>query len=675
MAILLGIDTGGTYTDAVVFDDQNGVIASAKALTTKYDLTVGIREAVEHVLADSDHASDIRLVSLSTTLATNAIVEGQGAPICLLLIGYPPDALDHEGLRQVVGGDPVIFVDGGHTVIGEEQAPLDLTAARRAIEMYASRVAAFAVSGYFAVRNPEHELAARQLVRELSDLPVTCGHELTSNLNAPRRALTAALNARLIPFLRQLIVAVQTMLAEEAIDAPLMVVKGDGSLVDARVALERPVETILSGPAASVVGARYLSGESDMMVVDMGGTTTDIAMLRGGRPVLNQDGAVVGGWRTMVEAVAIHTFGLGGDSEIRPSETEVEGLTIGPRRVVPLSLLAYLHPQSLEAMRRQREKRTPGAFDGQFVLRQRPLSAAQGALSPLEQQVWNATAAGPATLDSVLWDSRSTYFIRQAVAHLIERGLLVASALTPSDVAHVLGHQRDWSLDAAQLGAELWLRSRASSGANLDRDVDELCRRVMRQLTLQAGRSVVGVAVAEAHGVSLDTCLPLRRLFVDRAFMQTNGGQPDVLDVSLVLNHALVAIGAPVATYYPTVAERLHTRLCIPSHAAIANAVGAVAGGVTQTVRVQIKPLDEGETFRVHLPTGIRDFGALEEAADCAMQEARSLAEIHGRQAGAADLQVQVQRQDNVVVVKKLEIFLGSEVTATAVGRPRLAER
>ncbi|MDW8072471.1 MAG: hydantoinase/oxoprolinase family protein, partial [Anaerolineae bacterium] len=321
MALSLGIDTGGTYTDAVLFDELRGVIASAKALTTKYDFTVGIREAVEGVLMDGSLSRMFRLVSLSTTLATNAVVEGHGAPICLLLIGYPPDTLEYEGLGQVMKGDPVVFIQGGHTVTGDEQAPLDLVAVRQAIETHAAHVAAFAVSGYFAVRNPEHELRVRQLIREMTHLPVSCGHELSSNLNAPRRALTAALNARLIPFLYQLITAVRALLHEKGITAPLMVVKGDGSLVEAQLALERPVETILSGPAASVIGARYLSGEQNMVVVDMGGTTTDIALVQNGRPVLNRDGAVIGGWHTMVEAVAVHTFGLGGDSEVQPCST------------------------------------------------------------------------------------------------------------------------------------------------------------------------------------------------------------------------------------------------------------------------------------------------------------------------------------------------------------------
>ena len=249
---LLGFDTGGTYTDAVLFDPETGtVLAAAKALTTKHDLAIGLRGALDGVLQGS--TDDIALVSMSTTLATNAIVEGQGSPICLLLLGYEPSALDRADLRRALGHDPVCFIAGGHAPTGDEQASLDLVALEAAINRHAANVAAFAVSGYFSVRNASHEIAARELIRRLTGLPVTCGHELTSRLDAPRRALTAALNARLIPQLQQLIRAVETLLAEKGIRAPLMVVKGDGSLVSADFAMTRPVETILSGPAASVV--------------------------------------------------------------------------------------------------------------------------------------------------------------------------------------------------------------------------------------------------------------------------------------------------------------------------------------------------------------------------------------------------------------------------------------
>jgi N-methylhydantoinase A/oxoprolinase/acetone carboxylase beta subunit len=669
MAILFGIDTGGTYTDAVLWDDEAGVMASAKALTTKHDLSIGIRHAVERVLPDPP--PDIRLVSLSTTLATNAIVEGQGSPICLLLLGYPPDALDRAGLRQALGDNPVVFIDGGHTVTGEEQMPLDLEAARRAVQAYAPKVAAFAVSGYFGVRNPAHELAVRGLIREMTGVPVTCGHELTSNLDAPRRALTVALNARLISLLQQFILAVRAMLVEKAIHAPLMVVKGDGSLIDAQVALERPVETILSGPAASVVGARHLLSEDDVFVVDMGGTTTDIALLRDGRPVLNPGGATVGGWRTMVEAVAVHTFGLGGDSEVVLDGEE--GLVVGPRRVVPLSLLAYQYPEMLEILRRQAARPGVEPYDGQFVLRQRPLDTAQGSLSETQAEIWEALAAGPLPLADLFRNVQISHFRRRALARLVERGLAVMSSFTPTDAAHVLGYHHDWSLEAAQLGAELWVRRAPEARREPGENARDFCQRVMRQVTVQAGRALVATALAEAYGVNLDGQDVWRRLFVDRALME-DGREGALLDVALTLRRPLVAIGAPVETYYPAVAERLHTRLCIPPHAEIANALGAVAGGVMQTVNALIKPLDDDSGFRVHLPIGIHDFLDMEEAAAYAMEEASLLAQAQAQRAGAVNVQVQTRREDHIIRLQDEDVYFGSEVTATAVGRPRLAD-
>lgn len=668
MAILLGVDTGGTYTDAVLFDDDTQqVLGSAKALTTKHDLSIGIRHALQAVLADP--LPDIRLVSLSTTLATNAIVEGHGNPICLLLLGYPPDALERSRLREALGDDPVVFIQGGHTVSGEEQAPLDLEAAGQAIQAHAPCVAAFAVSGYFAVRNPTHELAVRRLIREITPRPVTCGHELTSNLDAPRRALTAALNARLISLLQGLILAVQDMLLERGIHAPLMVVKGDGSLIEAQVALERPVETILSGPAASVVGARHLSGEDDVFVVDMGGTTTDIALLRGGRPMLNLEGATVGGWRTMVEAVAVHTLGLGGDSEIRLDKDE--GLAVGPQRVVPLSLLGHQVPHILDTLNRQVAQASLRPDDGRFALRQRALDSGQTSLPSPQAELWDQLARGPLALSGLFRDSRTGYFQRRGLERLVERGLVVLSSFTPTDAAHVLGHHQAWSGEAARLGAELWVRRAAESGWARDGGVVGFCQRVMQQVALQSGRALVITALSETHGLNMAGHDLWRRLFIDRAL---NGNPEDgsLVEVALTLRRPLVAIGAPVATYYPAVAASLRTRLCIPPHAEIANAVGAVVGGVMQTVHALIKPL-EGEAFRVHLPTGIQDFAGLEEAAAYATEQASLLAAAHARRAGASAVRIHARREDHIVRLRSEEVYFDTEISATAVGRPRLA--
>src|SRR5690606_37706869 len=305
---LLGIDTGGTYTDAVLFREPDGVIAKAKSLTTRHDLAEGIAGAVDAVLAASAVApADIGMVSLSTTLATNALVEGQGGRIALVMIGFGQKDLARSGLADALGSDPVVFLPGGHDVHGSE-TPLDMTALDDALAKLSGTVSAFAVAGYFAVRNPGHELRVRDRLRELTGLPVTCSHELSAKLGGPRRALTTLLNARLVPVIDRLIDACQGFLARRGIAAPMMVVRGDGALISSAKARLRPIETILSGPAASLVGARYLTGLDRAIVSDIGGTTTDIAVLEGGLPRLAEDGAVVGGHRTMVEAVALRTF-------------------------------------------------------------------------------------------------------------------------------------------------------------------------------------------------------------------------------------------------------------------------------------------------------------------------------------------------------------------------------
>lgn len=662
---LLGFDTGGTYTDAVLFDPVHGTVAAAaKALTTKQDLAIGLRGAMEAVLRQLP-VDDIGFVSLSTTLATNAIVEGQGSPICLLLLGYEPSALDRAGLRRALGHDPVCFIAGGHSATGDEQAPLDLPALEAVVRTHSANVAAFAVSGFFSVRNPAHELAARELVGRLTGKPVSCGHELTSKLDAPRRALTTALNARLIPQLQQLIRAVESLMAEKGVRAPLMVVKGDGSLVTAEFALARPVETILSGPAASVVGARHLAGEEDVVVADMGGTTTDIALLSGGLPVLDREGAFVAGWRTMVEAVAVHTYGLGGDSEVH---RDGNGILVGPRRLVPLSLLCHQYPAMLEALRSQHgaERLEPGA--GRFALRNRSLDTSAASLPPSQARVWAALADGPVPLT----DLAGGYAAAKAIERLVERGLVIVSGFTPSDAAHILKLHREWSEEAARLGAELWIRDDEAAARPADPDAAALACRVVEAAILQSGRAIVDAALATAGDDGLATGGPLGLRLVDRALGGPDGARR-LLTISISLGRPLVAIGAPVGSYYPEVARRLGTRLVIPPHAGVCNAVGAVAGGIIQSVSALITAPNEG-LFRVHLPIGNADFTDLDRAAAHALAEASALATSKARTAGAADIELRQHRADKVHRDPSgLQIFIESRIEVAAFGRPRVA--
>ena len=180
----LGVDTGGTYTDAVVYDEtRRTIVAKAKAPTTHDDLAVGIAAAIEGAVARSPaDPGAIEMVSLSTTLATNALVEGTGRPAALVMIGFEPDALDRGGLRVAIGTDAVIEVAGGHGSHGEEVAPLDVDDLSGRVDAVADSVDAFAVTAQFATRNADHELAARDLIRARTGKPVTCSHVLSLSL-------------------------------------------------------------------------------------------------------------------------------------------------------------------------------------------------------------------------------------------------------------------------------------------------------------------------------------------------------------------------------------------------------------------------------------------------------------------------------------------------------------
>jgi N-methylhydantoinase A/oxoprolinase/acetone carboxylase beta subunit len=428
------------------------------------------------------------------------------------------------------------------------------------------------------------------------------------------------------------------------------------------------VETILSGPAASVVGAHHLSGENDVFVVDMGGTTTDIALLKGGRPVLNVEGATVGGWRTMVEAVAAHTVGLGGDSEVWFDAGPA--LAIGPQRVVPISLLAHEHPGIIERLHAQAAREPAHDNDGRFALRLRNLDGGRANLTATETRLWEAMTDGPVALEKLFAGDHP----ERSLKRLVRRGLVVTAGFTPSDACHVLGHHKSWSVEAAGLAATLWARRAAAYGIAPDGDIEAFAAQVMEGVVARSAEAIIATALAEGDHVKTIAGDGLGRHFLAHALAPKHDDDGGFLDIALTLRRPLVAIGAPAATYFPAVAERLNTRLVVPTHAEVSNAVGAVAGGVTQTVKTLITAPDEMR-YRMHAPSGIQEFANLEQAAEAAEQEARTLAEAHARDAGAVEVRVEVERNDTIAKGKDgSQVFIESEIIATALGRPRLGE-
>jgi len=669
MRYFLGIDTGGTYTDAVLLDQDKQVVAAAKSLTTRFDLAVGISASLDRL--PKEGLAQVMLVSLSTTLTTNSVVEGKGSPICVLLAGYEAAQIKSSGLLELVGAEAIVSLPGGHDAGGHPAAALDEAASKAAILRHAPRVSAFAISASFAVRNPAHEQQLRAWVEALCDKPVTCGHELASSLGAPRRALTVALNARMISHIKALIESVKRTLALHEVSAPLMMVKGDGTLVNVASALQRPVGTVLSGPAASLLGACALSGLSDAIVADMGGTTTDIAIVRGGQPALSFDGAMIGSWRPMIEAVKVYAIGLGGDSEIRMLGGQ--GLAIGPRRVLPLSLLAHEHPKVLAVLERQQTE-SPHASQIRFVQRLQSHDALIDRLPDDELRAWEQLAQGPLDMEHCNIHDR---VMSRALARLERKGLAIYSGFTPSDAAHVLGLSTHWSHDAAVFGARIWARQMRhlyglgtwtlGDAVAPSRQVVDLVIATISQKLIEAGLNDAG-QLNESNAGRLAGLLT--QLALSPGPSAGTAGANPLFKLQFAPDLPLVAVGAPAGSYYPAVACGLGIALVLPPFGEVANAVGSVFGRVSQRVHMTVTQPVRG-VYRVFTPEGPRDFAALTPALELARELAGVQAQARALQAGAASATLSFTQSDNSVSNDiDGDMFFEAIVTAIASGPP-----
>lgn len=636
----LGVDCGGTYTDAVVYDMDGGeVLASAKYPTSHHELTRCIDGVLDSL--PGDMLRQVSLACLSTTLATNAIVEGRGGGACLILIGYGAAA------EVAPFGARVVRLGGGHDVRGEEAEPLDEAALRSAVREIDEAADAFAVSSYFSVRNPVHEIRARNIIARETGKPIVCGHELSMQLDAPRRATTAAINARLIPLITALITSVRSILAGRKIRCPLMVGRGDGTLMGSDMALERPVETILSGPAASVVGALTLSGRREGVVIDIGGTTTDIAWVKDGLPPINSEGAVVGDLATRVEAIDIRTIGLGGDSWIRLSRDG--GMEMGPRRVLPIALLGAEEYVLAELARIDASRSRWSVRDMMsFWIRTGDAEPCEAAEAELSSRLEN----GPLShLELKSADLNPDASLR--IMSMEHRGAVMRSSLTPTDIFNAAGE--------SQVGNAFLSRAAVDTAARLaGTSRDELIRKVKDMARATIARQV------------LVFLLGLEEKDKDLLDMWMNGAATRGLKLDLSLQAPILAAGAPAALFLAPLASFLSGECVIPPCMEVANAVGAVAGVVSHREEVLIRRQPD-ESYRAFASDGRYDHADLRSATAAAREKASALAKHAARSAGAGELEIDRREEDFTITDPGgTPLVLERKIAVRAFGRPRM---
>ncbi|MDR1313777.1 MAG: hydantoinase/oxoprolinase family protein [Deltaproteobacteria bacterium] len=643
---MLGLDTGGTNTDAVLFDPEaRTVVASAKDFTTHYDLSVGIRGALGKMLEiiSRETSARIKSVNLSTTLATNSIAEGVSHRVGLVLVGFDERQDIVQDLVQQLPSCTPLFIRGGHDFYGREAAPLDEAALAEGIGLMAADTRAWAVSSFFSVKNPAHEMRVAELIREHApgeDRPITLGQNLTGELGATRRAATAALNAGLVLIIRRLLDAVKASLRELGLNVPLMVVKGDSGVVSELWARERPIETVVSGPAAGCAGAALLAkgfldpGERNLWVLDVGGTTADLAYLENGRPRTNVNGATVGAWTTMVRAVETTTMGLGGDSLVDFDDDKE--LTLGPRRVLPLCRLAEAHPETVDLLSPGVHKVSTETLCRFFTPNLQPDTGMNHYEAEISELL---KSRNPLTFAEYQQQCLYRGHLFPGLKFLSHPAILV-SAFTPTDALSVLGLFKEGVPEASLKAAYLL-------GMVVKMDPETFARAVMERF----GETMAGMIAERA--ITLDG-MPVSRKDMSRKGLVggavTRRRNP-AINLKLKLSAPVVLLGAPAGVLAPWAQKFLDAVFLAPPRYEVASATGAAASSVSLSRRVDIVCLPDLRTFRAFLPDRLLDGTNLASlVAESQGIMYRHMSEM-ARLAGAGDnCPVRMDRSDRTVL-------------------------
>jgi len=339
--MIIGLDVGGTHTDVVLLDNS-GLLREVKVPTDASDLFRSVFKGLDAVTEGVDTGA-IRRIVLSTTLTTNAIIQETIPPVGMIVSAGP--GIDPEHFRT---NPHYACVKGSIDHRGREVEPVRPEEIQAAAELFRkSGIRQVGVVGKFSVRNPAHEVQMGELLGQSFD-KIFLGHRVSGSLNFARRIATTYLNAAVYPIHKAFFDAVLNSLSAKGLRLPLRLLKADGGNMTLEASVDFPAQTILSGPAASVMGAVAMAaGDEDAIVMDIGGTTTDLALLIGRAPVLDPYGIAIGPYRTLIRSLETLSIGMGGDSAIRLSNGR---LTVGPDREGPAMLFGGRVPTPTDAL-------------------------------------------------------------------------------------------------------------------------------------------------------------------------------------------------------------------------------------------------------------------------------------------------------------------------------------
>ncbi len=533
----IGIDTGGTYTDGVLIDlADNSVLATAKSPTTHYELSRGISLCLRDILVASKvKPQEVELVAVSTTLATNAVVENKGDNVGLIVAGFAK----HFSLPVV----STLYIDGGHNFQGEEENPLDMETLIQAVADLKDNVDAYVVCAAMSIKNPAHEMVMAKAISMIDPQPVFMSHEVSQRPGVKERAATAVLNARLRPVMEDFLMGMQDSLVALGMAQHVMIIRGDASPMNIADTARQAASTVASGPAATAWFGLSFAPADDAVIVDVGGTTTDITMVRDRKPSLTEEGSLIGGWQTHVDSVRMSTVGAGGDSYAALNSRGE--LSVGPDRVLPLAMAT-----DVAAPKEWLGK----GLKSRLIAISPDLSAEEAGHDAILAYLHEQGPATPAMLTRHFEMAEIT--LVSHLRDLVKLQLVFETGFTPTDALHVLGELDLGDRELALQGAEVL-------GAECGMGPEEFAREVLRGLGKKIEDAILDHVLDAETGKTLSGFYPGYR-------------KSPVLDLRFHLKLGLVGIGAAARFVLPEIAERLATEVIFPEYYEVGNALGAI---------------------------------------------------------------------------------------------------
>lgn len=664
MKIGIGIDTGGTYTDAVVYDFNNKTILGVgKSLTTKSDLSVGILEALDSL--PPNLAQKAELISLSTTLATNACLEGKEGSAKLIYFGGNPKVINAYGKKYGLPQVKDICIQESYTKFtGEMEREPDWDLFRENIKNGFDELDGVGIVEMNAMKNGAFvEKKAKEIFNEKYDIPVVCGHELFSKLNSLQRASSTLLNAKLFPVIKEFLDGITIALTKRNINAEVVIIRSDGSIMSAEFASVRPVETLLCGPAASVIGGTQLTEDENSIIIDMGGTTTDIALVKNHVPVTVVDGVSIGKWKTFVNGLYVKTFGLGGDSAIHYDDKKI---FLENYRVVPLCVAAAKHPEIVESLKElNNSEQKHSLYLHEHYMLVKDING-NSRFTADEKLFCEALKKRPLILtEAAKFLNKDIYSFD--ISRLLKNGIVQVVGLTPTDIMHIKKDFIRYSTEASILGAQF-------VASNLGLTIKELGNLVYDEIKRKLYINIVKVMLENQNphymenGVSED----LERFINDSYIMAKSNLKDKFISTLFTTDFSLVGIGAPTSIFLDDVAKMLQTKAVIPKYYEVANALGAIVGNVYASYSVEIKPDYDPSGISGYIVYGNKAnkfFEEIEKAEIFAISEAESGAKREATKRGAlGQITLTSKLYKREAPGRDCTVYLGTSAIAQAYG-------